>query len=148
MSGGFTSADEYRIERMRREDVQEARDLGYATERASQRADGDYRPFTFSDWIRHAQRPAIGPDDVADLDAADLARAWRAHDAAEMARERYERACAERGAVFAEIVGGGWTIGRLAKALGISRSAVHQSVKAHGRREASGMAPTWEKVGA
>lgn len=124
-----TLLEDYRVARHAGELDEEARTLGYATERAMQRADGVRGPLTLKDWLRQAQRPAAGPDDVATVRAAELTRAIAAHSDAEEARERYEAATTERAAVFAELVACGWSLGEIGRHLGISRAAVHAAVK-------------------
>ena len=94
-----------------------------------QRENGVRQPTTLREWMRTARRPAAGPDDVAAVRADELTRAIAAHSDAEEARERYERATAERATVFAELIAAGWSLGDIARSLGISRAAVHNVVK-------------------
>jgi DNA-directed RNA polymerase specialized sigma24 family protein len=121
--------EDYRAARIADEQDEEDRTLGYATERAMQRAAGVRQPLTLTDWIRQGQRPAPGPDDAAAVRAAELTKAIAAHSDADEARERYEEAARERAAVFAELVAAGWSLADIARSLGISRAAVHAVVR-------------------
>lgn len=88
-------------------------------------------PLTYKLWLQQTTPPQPSPDDHAAVKAAELARAWAVHDAADAAADALKVAAERRGAVFAELVAGGWSCADLGRALGVSRAAIHQAVKAH-----------------
>ena len=133
-----TLIDDYNAARHADELAREANDLGYATERAMQKADGARQPVTLGQFLRHAQPAAPSPDEER---AAAIAECLSAIDEAEAMANVAAGYAAVRDGEIAALIKLGMSLGDISKALGHAgrprtRQRVGQWVKAHRARTA------------
>jgi len=125
--------DDYNAARHADELAREASDLGYATERATQKADGARQPITFGQWLRHAQPAAPSPDEEREAAIVEARSAIEEADA--MAQVAAGYAAVRDGEVVA-LSKLGMSYAEIAVVLGVSRQRVGQYVLAHRARTA------------
>ena len=122
--------DDFRAMRIHDEDVQEERDLGYATERAMHKADGVRQPIVLGEWLRATRR---APSPAEEQDAMVLS-ACEALDRLNALTAERDAMAAVVDAEVACLVESGMTVTEVGRRLGMSKQRISQRLDAHRTR--------------